>query len=126
MDTKKLFCLEQIAPYYKDPNTCGFDGINCCYLTSDGKMCVLGKNLIDPGSFEAGWNCEQVIETEKDRPVLKPEVRGILTTDEWQLLQYIHDVIAQVHHLSDYLKTLSDKCSKYNLFTLQELQDYCT
>lgn len=91
---KKQFILDQIAPYLADPSICGFDDekAKCAYLTSKGKMCVVGKNLLEPELFRPNEGALGILSIEQEE--LKPEVRGILTNQEWQLLQFIHDDIA--------------------------------
>lgn len=112
---KKSFALEQIAPYYKNRNLCGFNGSNCCYYTN-GKMCVFGKNLIDPKGTR-NIDADQLLE-QYGEDILKPESRGILTKEEWKSLQCIHDSIA----LKD--TKIKGYCERLGLFTFQELEEY--
>lgn len=116
IEEKKEFALAQIAPYYKDPTTCGFNGDRCLYLTEDGKMCVLGKNLIDPSLYGAMNGDDLLIKHGED--ALKPESRGFLTPKEWNKLQNIHDNIA--------FKTKDTVIfiQRLGLFTLKELEEY--
>lgn len=117
--TAKEFALAQIAPYYLDPSICGVDEVGCRYFTDDGKMCVLGKNLINPEQFKDVNIRACRLLTSQDESILKEESRGILKYHEWDYLQGIHDHIA----------TTGGELENYNftnsLFTLQELKQYC-
>lgn len=118
---KKEFGLSQIKPYFLNPDLCGYDkeSENCQYLTPEGKMCVLGKNLIDPSEFGV-INAGDLL-TEQGEQVLKEESRGILTPEEWEWLQNLHDKIAKRGRITE----LSfDPNYTQAFFTLQELKDY--
>lgn len=123
LPTKKEFCLQEIAPYYKDRSLCAYNQevSNCEYLTPDGKMCVLGKNLIDPGNPEYDEQSATDILNGFGEEILKPEVRGILTPLEWERLQSIHDCLGNPL----FYKNLDKSIKNLELFTLQELEDYC-
>jgi hypothetical protein len=121
--TKKDFALNQIAPYYKDPMTCGYNGLedSCKYITETGTMCVAGKNML-PEIVEKykdmSTNISVIIETEGGQgKVFKPEAVGILDNSEWRRLQIIHDTIAKKD--SDYLPI---SIIFLDLFTLEELK----
>jgi len=118
LEIKKAFALAQIAPYFKDPSTCGIDGRTCLYETSDGRMCVLGKNLLPEARKHAGGNARIVLDKyESQSECLIPEAVDILTTDEWRMLQSIHDSIARQYKFNSKLDDL-------RLFTLDELKEY--
>jgi hypothetical protein len=141
---KKQFALEQISPYYKDPTTCGYEYSSCKYLTSDGRQCVLGKNLKhvdvnmegDATYILEGYN-EGMVYDEDAEPIdlrskmLKEEVADILTVDEWKQLQNVHDYIAIGFHSKTEddrqiaLTNLKGSIQKLRLFTLEELKEYC-
>lgn len=122
---KKEFALQEIAPYYKDPSICGYNETTekCMNLTTDGRMCVAGKNLLPRlktvGSsldingilFENGSNQSNVF---------IPEVVGILTNYEWERLQKIHDAIAVKK--PEYI--LIERINTLGLFTFEELKEY--
>lgn len=117
--TKKEFALSQIYPYYKDDSLCGIVGTSCGYLTPDGKMCVLGKNLIDPGDPRfMGLPADEIFE-KFGQDILKLEVRGILSVEEWQTLQTMHDTLAN-GSLTGFEATILDA----DLFTIEELENY--
>lgn len=122
MQTKKEFCLAQIAPYYLNPDLCAYNPevMNCQYLTFDGRMCVLGKNLIDPGNPAYDQMNADSLLTIYGEEALKPEARGILTGMEWNLLQSIHDTLANPNYGKTFEKAIEDS----DLFTFQELKDY--
>jgi hypothetical protein len=121
--TPKEFALAQIAPYYKDPSTCGYDfnDDNCKYITEDGRMCVFGKNMIDPSSTPEHLNADGILERFSEK-CLKPESRGVLSSEKWRKLQVIHDYIAKYGIGSEqFLEYVEES----GLFTLEELQQYC-
>lgn len=114
---KKEFVLAQIAPYFKDPSTCGFDNGNCLYLTPKGNMCVAGKNLLHPEKYK--FAISDILATHKQREIFKPEAVGILNAYQWQHLQDIHDYIA-----TDNNANLRMGITRLNLFTYEELVEY--
>lgn len=118
---KKEFALSQLAPYLKDPKTCGMkkDSETCEYLTPEGKMCVAGKNMINP-SFGVYKGIDDLLDENDNEQegLFKPEVVGILTNTEWNLMQRIHDTIAI--HTSN-IDRLKDRIKQLNLFTYEEL-----
>jgi hypothetical protein len=118
---RKEFALSQIAPYLKDPSTCGFNKDNgtCEYLTKDNKMCVAGKNMIEPKFGMYKDIIDVLYENEEQQEgIFKPEVVGILTNQEWKYLQSIHDNIAVNPENVDRLK---ERVKRLNLFTYEEL-----
>lgn len=120
LEEKKEFALSQLAPYFKDPSTCGYDKdtTNCEYLTSNGNMCVAGKNMINP-KFGLYEGIDDILEENDNEQygVFKPEVVGILTTQEWKRMQSIHDTIANNFRNVD---TLKERIQRLNLFTYEE------
>lgn len=127
----KQFALEQVAPYYLDPSTCGYDPETkkCEYLTKDGRMCVAGKNMLHPEKYgtEAGVSIFPSIsgilgKYSNQADVFKPEVVGILSDDEWLWLQRVHDTIASRAQLQPKsgMWLLAEA-----LFTYDELVQYC-
>jgi hypothetical protein len=120
-EEKKEFALSQLAPYLADPSTCGFnkDNATCEYLTPEGKMCVAGKNMIEPKFGIYKDIIDVLFENEEQQDgIFKPEVVGILTNQEWKHLQSIHDTIAVSPENIDRLK---ERITKLNLFTYEEL-----
>jgi len=121
LEKKKAFALAQIAPYYKDPSTCGINGHGSCkYITSNGKMCVLGKNLLPSVRHKADTlgGAQILLESfNSQSECLIPEAVDMLTADEWQNLQRIHDYIAKKKDLKHAIELLG-------LFTLNELKNY--
>ena len=120
--TKKKFALAQIAPYYKDPRTCGVDGSRCVYLTPDGRMCVAGKNMIDPSKWLG--TIGGILSKYDQSEVFKPEVVDILTTQEWRTLQLLHDKIGMVSHGVVRDEIIKLYITELNLFSLEELEEY--
>lgn len=117
----KDFALQQIAPYYKDPTTCGILDGDCCYLTEDGKMCVAGKNFTKKAreGYKNANTCIAHILKEKGEEVLTPKSRGILNSKQWENMQQIHDKIAKgdMSSAKYFIKHL-------DLFTFEELKEY--
>jgi hypothetical protein len=117
---KKEFALSQLAPYYAEPSTCGYNdkNTNCEYLMPEGKMCVAGKNMIEP-KFGVYKGIEDLLDENDNEQegLFKPEVVGILTNTEWICMQNIHDTIA-VHRNN--VGRLKDRIKKLNLFTFKE------
>ena len=120
MKTKKEFALSQLAPYLADPSTCGYEEQNdlCLYLTDEGKMCVAGKNMLNPEVFENNKSIEDILTHKFQEEVFKPEVVGILDTFEWRFMQFIHDNIA-----INNFERVKKHISQLNLFTIEELQE---
>jgi hypothetical protein len=118
---KKEFALSQLAPYYADPSTCGYNKEveTCEYKTPDGRMCVAGKNMIEP-QFGVYRNIEDLLAENnyKQEELFKPEVVGILTNNEWFYMQNIHDTIAG--HPNN-VERLKSRINQLNLFTFEEL-----
>jgi hypothetical protein len=118
---KKEFALSQLAPYLKDPNTCGMkkDSETCEYLTPEGKMCVAGKNMIEPkyGVYKGIDDLLDENDNEQEG-LFKPEVVGILTNTEWNNMQRVHDTIA-IH--TNNIERLKGRIIQLNLFTYEEL-----
>lgn len=115
----KEFALSQLAPYFADPSTCGYDGINCCYLTGDGKMCIAGKNMLNPSDYSNDCSIYSILYGKDESTILKPEACGILTPHQWFHLQHAHDKIANRDN-EDTIKAALDSLA---LFTYEELQE---
>jgi hypothetical protein len=115
---KKQFALKAILPYFLDSTICGYseEADSCMYLTSTGNMCVAGKYMIIPSKW-SGIICN-ILNGRSQEEVFRPEVVGILTNNEWDYLQAIHDYIAVKNDLG---KLQSVK--ELNLFTWEELQE---
>ena len=120
-EERKEFALSQLAPYLADPKTCGFNKYwgNCEYLTKDNKMCVAGKNMIEPKFGIYKDIIDMLIENEEQQEgIFKPEVVGILTNQEWKHMQSIHDTIAIQ---PDNIDRLKERIKRLNLFAYEEL-----
>ena len=92
---KQEFIISNLKPYFLDPSTCGtFNGL-CVYLADNGNMCVFGKNMTPEALEEYKDNGAGATELLKENgeSILKEESRGILTIEEWQGMQSIHDNI---------------------------------
>lgn len=122
LEEKKKFALDQIAPYYHDPSLCGYEDGFCKYLTHEGKMCVAGKNLLNPKA--AGGTIVDILEGRDQIEVFKPNAANILSNAEWGMLQAIHDKIATKGKINLSLTTMEGYITRLNLFTLEELKSW--
>ena len=120
-EEKKEFALAQLAPYLVDPTTCGFEkeNGNCEYLTPDGRMCVAGKNMVNP-EYNIHKDINDLLADNNDEQegLFKPEVVGILENKEWKYMQMIHDCIATQ---PEKRYELESRINKLNLFSIEEL-----
>jgi len=85
---------ETVAYYSKDPyGRRGIDpyDLSCVYLTSDGKMCAVGRCCIEPKERWTG-SVSHLIGQSGDNidHLLKEEYRGH-PTELWTDLQHLHD-----------------------------------
>ncbi len=76
-------------------------------------MCVAGKNMLEPEKYDGSIG--RLIK--EDQLVFKPEARDILTLDEWDNLQQLHDCIAR-NACTD---RVIEACDSLNLFSYEEL-----
>jgi len=114
--TAKEFALEQIAPYYKDPSLCGIDkNGNCKYLTDEGKMCVAGKNMLNPMTGLQP-DIQGLISEYSQETLFKPDAVGILSVKQWVALQNLHDSIAAHIDVTGSIEDLG-------LFSIYELEE---
>ncbi len=116
--TKKEFALQAIAPYYKNPDICGYENGVCCYLTDDNRRCVFGKYMIDPSNYDQSATATDILNAFGEDILIK-EARGILTANEWGSLQFIHDSLATNKG------KLPCNIEELELFTVKELEKYC-
>lgn len=95
--TKKEFVIAQIKPYWDDPTLCGVeegaDGLRCKYITKEGKMCVVGKNMLYPYAGH-GFGIGDILLSHSQKEVFKPDAVGILYISGWIKLQRAHDSLA--------------------------------
>lgn len=125
-DEKAEFALNAILPYVKDKTICGKSQIGggCQYQTKEGRMCVFGKfmkpkirELFKQGTELAQQGAHQILTTaESQSDVLIAEAVDILTSDEWQKLQYIHDAIAED-------ASIQKRVTELGLFSYTELEE---
>jgi hypothetical protein len=95
MRKTKLEILKETYEYYSDPNKRGHNGERCCYLTSDGKMCAVGRCLINPKKLQdlSGNTIISLVHNNNKINLnlrLKPEYRGH-SLEFWCSLQVWHD-----------------------------------
>ncbi len=66
----------------------------CDYLTDDGRMCAVGRCMIDPSLYSGDDNCTVIRINYREGgldSVLKQEYRGF-PLEFWRELQKLHDV----------------------------------
>lgn len=125
-ENAKAFALAQIAPYFKNPETCGFNPktSSCNYLTPEGKMCVAGKNMINPENFPQTDGIAGILTYDTQEKVFREDVVGVLSKLEWTMLQRIHDRIATTN--SGFFTNedpLKEAIINLGLFTYTELKE---
>lgn len=75
---------ETVSVYSATSRAIDIDG--CKYLTEDGRMCAVGRCLINPGSMKDGaYFC-----MDHDDSIFKEEYRG-RSQEFWQDIQHLHD-----------------------------------
>ncbi len=119
MMTKKEFAIKAIKPYYDNPDICGYNKkLDCCsYKTPDGKMCVAGKYLLNAGMAKDGERIFDLVNRVTDQKYLfKKEAVDVLSADEWEYLQGVHDAIAV-----DNVDQLQKQIKKLRLFSINEI-----
>ena len=107
----KEFILKTLLPYKEDPSTCGSEGGDCIYLTSDGRKCAFGKWM-----KEGVWqqpsddNASGIIEEYGAETVLMKEAFEMnFAGRQWNYLQSYHDSIAggeSNHYINTDVKTI--------------------
>jgi len=86
----KLEIIEETATYYSEDTSrrASTNGM-CEYLTLDGRMCAVGRCLIDPGAV-VGGGAEAILGENGADKLLKEEYRGH-DVNFWVYLQLFHD-----------------------------------
>ena len=117
-EKKKAFALEHLRGYYHNPETCGYEEGSCKYLTEKGQKCMFGKFLLKPEDFQLSRDSANgLLDNYKEADILKPEVVGVFTPEEWRLMQRIHDAIAS----NNALWPVDEAVKKLGWFTYEEL-----
>jgi hypothetical protein len=89
----KLEIIDEIVEYYSTDTSrrgvqlTSFGSETCAYLTNDGKMCAVGRCMIEP-TIDLGGAARDVLED--SFYLLKPEYR-IEDLEFWENLQNLHD-----------------------------------
>jgi len=117
----KTFALNAIKGYFKDPTTCGYENGACVYLTTDGRSCVAGRFMLDPEKMKTEGDILDIIRLHGQESIFIPEVVDILSADQWNDLQVIHDTIATKKDNKEYESKIKGHINNLNLFTYEEL-----
>ncbi len=120
-EQKKAFALEHLRGYYHNPETCAYDGERCKYWLESGKKCMFGKFLLNPEEFEMTTSSASgLIQDYTEAAILVPELIGVFTPEEWNVMQQIHDTIAKLKENSSFTK-LKFFVENLGWFTMDEL-----
>ena len=96
--TKKELIMNALTPFLKREIPFGYEeGTGCVYYTknSEGNIiqCSVGRYMERPSDYLSDTSSILVIGLD----CLKPEVRDLLSIDEWRWIQQIHDRIALIN-----------------------------
>lgn len=116
-EQKKQWMIEQLAPYLADPSTCGYENGSCKYKTSDGRMCVAGKNMKEEFLYYNN-TIRNLLMDHPPHKVFNNNFAVGASKAEWGLLQDIHDLIARGER-----DAAKDAVSELGYFTWEELQE---
>jgi len=88
----KLEILKETSEYYSDPSKRGIslDGY-CEYITLSGKMCAVGRCLLEPSNTLINYDCLVLEGNPELDEHLKVEYRGHTGSMFWKNLQEWHD-----------------------------------
>ena len=90
----KVEIIEETANFYNLTNRAVADDGNCVYKTADGKMCAVGRCLMDDFVIDSNAQysvCDLFNDNDDDDSIfLKEEYRGH-SEDFWSGLQCFHD-----------------------------------
>tara|TARA_B110000211_G_C13612600_1_gene349615 strand:+ start:174 stop:545 length:372 start_codon:yes stop_codon:yes gene_type:complete len=95
MKSQKQFILDTLLPYKEDPETCAIVGVQCEYLTKDGRKCAVGKHM-----KKGRWQTQitDIIGINKhfdlDKVLKKSALKQGFTIEQWLLIQRYHDKCA--------------------------------
>lgn len=118
----KLQVIEETAAYYaEDIKRRALDEKGVCqYITEDGRMCAVGRVMIEPELFvKENWTAEHILSDLGTDNILKSEY-AIEHEGFWQDLQCFHDTTlfwdedGLTYHGLDYLLTLRHKYAETN------------
>ena len=96
--TKSELINKSLLPYLKGEKPFGFDGIDCVYYNPTTKACcAIGQWLKIPEEFaeKIGIGANELFGTYTQTEILQDEVQNILSIDEWECVQAIHDYAAK-------------------------------
>jgi len=115
----KEFLLKTLLPYKNNRELCGYNGLNCLYLTDDKKKCAIGQYM-----KEGHWQHTQVgvsalFEKYTEKEIMSDEwVNQNIPLEVAVAMQGYHDSIAQNNIIS---KFYIDKLVYHTGFDLKEL-----
>ena len=103
--SKKQVVVDLLGPYFRNPEICGYENEDCKYLTTDGRKCVAGSAMTDEFLERLDRedlqkvSIQNILNRYPQSDVFKPEYVGVLTPEDWRLLQYIHDDLSMPNSL---------------------------
>lgn len=117
--TKREFIVSQLKEYILDPSKCGYFNGYCVNITPDGKMCVVGKNLLEEVRKEHPNEGVLSIYMNQGEEMFIPESRNQLHPVEWMEMQRLHDNIAEGVECS------GETLSVLGFASFEELKEEC-
>jgi hypothetical protein len=131
--TKKELIYDALMPYLKREIPFGMIDGRCTYYSLDEHkkpmLCAIGRYLENPEDFAKRETDVHALFRDFSMDILKPEVRELLTAEEWFWIQKIHDRLAlasasvpnQVERPSDAFNVLVNCLGpEHNLTELKE------
>ena len=101
MNNKQEKIKEILLPYILGERKFGYDKKNdrCEYyqLDDDGNVvtCAAGFCMIKPENYHYDLSIDNIIYEHGEKKVMKPEYTDIFSSQEWNVIQGIHDNLAK-------------------------------
>ena len=92
----KQFVLDTLLPYKKDRSLIALNSKgNCCYLTTDGRKCAVGKHLKENKEVQFFRGGAHSLFSKFGSGILTDEARAFdFTFKTWRTIQMYHDRLA--------------------------------
>lgn len=132
----KEFILKSLLPYKNNPETCGYDGTNCVYITNDGtsfyerlllflrinkiKKCAIGQYM-KPGPWQYfKGSASSLFDYYEENEIMTDEwLSQNISHDVANSMQNYHDTLARNNGIDNYHL---QKLERYTGFKLDELR----